>query len=91
MPKDHENVNSTPSLTETHPNRANWPEWIAPCVRALEGMIEGRHWHQTISDWLDLEDMLGYPEGQVISLALLPLYRRLLIHIVKTGKESNSQ
>lgn len=60
------NLDSVPSLTKTHSNRERWPEWIAPCVVALERMCEGPLWEGAISDWLELEDMLGYPEGKVL-------------------------
>lgn len=70
MPMDTEAVQSAPSLSDTHPNRAKWPKWIAPCVRALEGMIEGQHWDQIVGNWLDLEDILGYPQGQVSHITM---------------------
>ena len=35
------NLDSGPSLIETHPNHEKWPEWIVPCVKALERMCEG--------------------------------------------------
>ena len=65
------NLDSGPSLIETHPNCEKWPEWIAPCVKALEWMCEGPLWEQTISDWLELEDMLRYPKGKVRTLTYI--------------------
>ena len=34
------NLDSGPSLIETHPNCEKWPEWIVPRVKALEWMCE---------------------------------------------------
>lgn len=70
MPADAKDITQVPSLTTTHPNRQKWPEWIAPCVLALEDMIQGQIWHQTIYDWLELEDLLEYPKGKVLFLLL---------------------
>ena len=44
-------------------------------------MCEGPLWEQTISDWLELEDMLGYPEGKV----------RTLTYILDTVTDLNPQ
>ena len=70
MPADAKYISKVPSLTTTHPNHQKWPKWIAPCVLALEDMIQGQIWHQTICDWLELEDLLEYPKGKVRFLLL---------------------
>ena len=63
-------LQSTPSLIDSHPNRDMWPDWIVPCVEALEGMCKGPLWERMIGDWLELENRLGYPEGKVRHLII---------------------
>ena len=63
-------LQSTPLLIDSHPNRDMWPDWIALCVKALEGMCKGPLWKCMIWDRLELENRLGYPDGKVHHLII---------------------
>ena len=65
MPPGTMHINIVPLLAETHPYCHKWPAWIALSVYALKSMISGQIWNQTMNEWLDLEDILQYPEGKV--------------------------
>lgn len=52
-------------VSETHPNRKKWPEWLMEAVKQLEIMIGSSQWRFVLNGWLDIEDVLGYPEGKV--------------------------
>ena len=66
MPDGAKDINFGPSLTKTHPHHDKWPQWINPCVLVLECIYTGPIWQQAICDWLELDGILGYPEGKVL-------------------------
>jgi hypothetical protein len=57
--------NKGPSLAVSHPNSSHWPPWIHPAVDKLEQYSNDPRWIEVLKQWLELEDKLGYPYGQV--------------------------
>lgn len=53
------------SIVSSHPNRDTWPQWIKECVPELEKMVDNSAWKLLLWEWLDMEDLLGYPKGKV--------------------------
>jgi hypothetical protein len=56
---------SYPCLIDSHPCREQWPSWMSHAVSRLEEYTNSVKWRQLLLLWLDFEDKLGYPYGQV--------------------------
>lgn len=54
-----------PSLADSHPDVKDWPDWMAPVVCAMEGMVTGEDWGSTLAKWVSFEKLMGYPTGKV--------------------------
>ena len=52
-------------IAESHPSREHWPAWMPPAVSKLEAYSTSPRWKGAILLWLELEEKLGYPYGQV--------------------------
>ena len=52
-------------LTNTHPLRERWPSWMSPAIAKLETYSNHPEWKKLLESWLEFEDKLGYPYGQV--------------------------
>ena len=52
-------------LAESHPYRTRWPEWMSTALSILENISSHSRWVQLLELWLQFEDKLGYPYGQV--------------------------
>jgi len=61
---------SYPCLIDSHPCRDQWPSWMIHAVSRLEEYTHSEKWRQLLLLWLDFEDKLGYPYGQVSRVAL---------------------
>ena len=56
-------------LIDSHPCRDQWPLWMSPAVLCFEDYNNSVKWRRLLMLWLDLEDKLGYPYGQVSRVA----------------------
>jgi hypothetical protein len=54
-----------PKLADSHPYRTSWPSWMGPALENLESYTDSPTWRRVLEKWLELEDKLGYPYGQV--------------------------
>ena len=52
-------------IAESHPSCEHWPSWMPPAVSKLEAYSTCPRWKGAILLWLELEEKLGYPYGQV--------------------------
>ena len=58
-------VESYPRLTDSHLCRDQWPSWMIHAVTHLEEYNGDAKWRQLLLLWLEFEDKMGYPYGQV--------------------------
>ena len=57
------------AISQTHPNKDNWPVWLATAIAELE-KCQLSQWKLLLWEWLDVEEGLGFPNGKVILLFL---------------------
>ena len=63
----------------THPYAERWPAWMALAVSKLEAFSDDPRWIGIVDLWLEFEELLGYPYGQVCGFAtgrLVAVYLR---------------
>src|ERR1700736_2480039 len=65
---------TAPQLTNAvsngmHPYAERWPTWMAPAVSKLEAFSDDPRWIGIVDLWLEFEELLGYPYGQVCCFA----------------------
>jgi len=63
----------------THPYAERWPSWMALAVSKLEAFSDDPRWIGIVDLWLEFEELLGYPYGQVCCFAtgqLVAVYLR---------------
>jgi hypothetical protein len=51
----------TPSLVKTHDKWSRWPAWMPLAVSKLERYSSHSRWLEVLNNWLEFEDLLGYP------------------------------
>lgn len=74
------------SIALSHPNRDAWPSWIQECVPELEKMMDSSAWKLVLSQWLELENALGYPSGKVCVCVLVKLNIELIRSTIRPRK-----
>lgn len=55
----------TGPFIDTHPYRDRWLPWMRPAVDKLQNFCNNARWLDILDLWLEMEDLLGYPYGQV--------------------------
>jgi len=67
---DDTDVGTMLKLVDTHPHCKRWPSWMKPALSRLESYTDNPTWKRLLGKWLEFEDKLGYPYGQVRCVCL---------------------
>jgi hypothetical protein len=70
-PEAHDHEERLP-LVDSHPYRDRWFSWMHPAVGKLDSVLDHPRWVWVLNKWLEFEDKLGYPYGQVCDCCALP-------------------
>lgn len=68
---------STPSC-KNHTGSSLWPEWMTEAVDALEPMLDNQIWADVMWNWVSLEELLGFPQGQVSNIVFYGVFALLI-------------
>ena len=59
-------------LVDSHPYRDRWSSWMRPALGMLDSISDHPRWVKVLNEWLEFEDKLGYPYGQVRDCSISP-------------------
>jgi hypothetical protein len=71
-PEPHDDDQERLPSVDSHPYRDHWSSWMRPALGMLDSISNHPRWVRVLNQWLEFEDKLGYPYGQVCDCRVSP-------------------